>query len=117
MGRHEGGRSVARRHRRGGFGDPRARTLGAEFFLTPWNPWMPVLAYLCFLVLVFAAGEIGWGAALLRPSSAPTAQTHVSYVVLVYGMLGLLLVWMHREHAPMSGRSSLDSTWAAIAAP
>ena len=69
--------------------------LGAQFFLTPWNPWMPVLAYLLFLVLVFAVAR---GRLLAAPFAVLVgthcAQTHVSYVVLVHGMLGLLLGWL-----------------------
>lgn len=83
-------------------------SLGAQFFLTPWNPWMPVLAYLAFLVLVFAAAR---GHLLAAPAAVLVgthcAQTHVSYMVLVHGMLALLLVWL----AVLARRGWLGVTW------
>ncbi len=64
------------------------RALGAQFFLTPWNPWMPVAAFLLFLVLVVGvvAGNpryLPWAGFV----GTVAAQTHISYMVLVYGIL------------------------------
>ncbi len=70
-------------------------SLGAQFFLTPWNPWMPALAYLAFLILVFAAVRArSWAVPAAVLAGTFCAQTHVSYMVLVHGMLGALVVWL-----------------------
>lgn len=86
-------------------------SLGAEFFLTPWNPWMPVLAYLLFLILVFSVAR---GRFVAAPFAVLVgtycAQTHVSYMVLVHGMLGLLLVWMIVQ----AWRGWNDATWRSV---
>jgi hypothetical protein len=66
-----------------------------RFFLEPWNVWVPVFAFALFLVLV-------WGLACERVALLPIAvavgshcvQTHISYAVLVTGLLGAVVAWL-----------------------
>jgi hypothetical protein len=70
-------------------------SLAPRFFLEPWNVWIPVFAFALFLVLV-------WGLVLERLELLPWAvaigshcmQSHVSYAVMVGGLLGLVTVWL-----------------------
>lgn len=65
------------------------------FFLQPWNVWVPVFAFALFLVLV-------WGLALEHIALLPLAvavgshcvQTHISYTVLVTGLLASVVAWL-----------------------
>ena len=67
--------------------------LAPRFFLEPWNVWVPVFAFALFLVLV-------WGLVCEHLALLPLAvavgshcvQTHISYTVLVAGLLGSVLV-------------------------
>ncbi len=69
--------------------------LAPRFFLEPWNVWVPVFAFALFLVLV-------WGLACEHVALLPLAvvvgshcvQTHISYTVLVTGLLGSVLAWL-----------------------
>lgn len=71
------------------------RSLAPGFFLEPWNTWIPVFAYTLFLVL-------STGVLLGHHRALPLAvavgyhclQTHISYVPLVVGALGPLVVWL-----------------------
>jgi hypothetical protein len=71
------------------------RAQGVEFMIAPWNVWMPFFAFLTFMMLM-------WGVALAKLGYAPwavlvgshAAQTHISYLPLVVGMLGAGLVWL-----------------------
>ena len=66
-----------------------------RFFLEPWNVWVPVFAFALFLILV-------WGLVCEHLALLPVAvavgshcvQTHISYTVLVVGLLGGGLVWL-----------------------
>ena len=66
-----------------------------RFFLEPWNVWLPVFAFALFLVLV-------WGLVCEHVALLPIAvavgshcvQTHISYTVLVTGLLGSALAWL-----------------------
>ena len=66
-----------------------------RFFLEPWNVWVPVFAFALFVILV-------WGLVCEHLALLPVAvavgshcvQTHVSYTVLVTGLLGGALVWL-----------------------
>src|SRR3954451_6691076 len=66
-----------------------------RFFLEPWNVWVPVFAFAFFLVLV-------WGLACDHVALLPLAvavgihcvQTHISYTLLVSGLLAAVLVWL-----------------------
>ena len=74
-----------------------ATTMAAapHFFLEPWNVWVPVFAFALFLVLV-------WGLVCEHVALLPIAiavgshcvQTHISYTVLVTGLLGSALAWL-----------------------
>ena len=69
--------------------------LAPRFFLEPWNVWVPVFAFALFLVLI-------WGVVCEHLALLPLAvavgshcvQTHISYTVLVTGLLGSTLVWL-----------------------
>lgn len=66
-----------------------------RFFLEPWNVWVPVFAFALFVVLI-------WGVACEHLALLPVAvavgshcvQTHISYTVLVGGLLVGTLVWL-----------------------
>jgi hypothetical protein len=74
-----------------------ATTMAAapRFFLEPWNVWVPVFAFALFLVLI-------WGLVCEHVALLPIAvavgshcvQTHISYTVLVTGLLGSALIWL-----------------------
>jgi len=72
-----------------------AMAVAPRFFLEPWNVWVPVFAFALFLVLI-------WGLACEHVAMLPLAvgvgihcvQTHISYTVLVSGLLGAALVWL-----------------------
>jgi hypothetical protein len=69
--------------------------LTPRFFLEPWNVWVPVFAFAFFLVLV-------WGLVCEHLALLPIAvavgshcvQTHISYTVLVGGLLGAAVAWL-----------------------
>ena len=66
-----------------------------RFFLEPWNVWVPVFAFALFLVLV-------WGLVCEHVAMLPIAvavgshciQTHISYTVLVTGLLAGVALWL-----------------------
>jgi hypothetical protein len=66
-----------------------------RFFLEPWNVWVPVFAFALFVVLI-------WGVACEHLALLPVAvavgshcvQTHISYTVLVGGLLAGTLLWL-----------------------
>jgi len=66
-----------------------------RFFLEPWNVWVPVFAFALFIVLI-------WGLACEHLAVLPLAvavgshcvQTHISYTVLVTGLLGAVVIWL-----------------------
>ena len=72
-----------------------AVALTPRFFLEPWNVWVPVFAFALFLVLV-------WGLVCEHLALLPLAvavgshcvQTHISYTVLVGGLLGGAVAWL-----------------------
>jgi hypothetical protein len=72
-----------------------ALALAPRFFLEPWNVWVPVFAFALFLTLV-------WGLVCEHVALLPIAvavgshcvQTHISYTVLVGGLLGGAVVWL-----------------------
>ena len=69
--------------------------LAPRFFLEPWNVWVPVFAFALFLLLI-------WGLVCEHIALLPLAvavgshcvQTHISYTVLVGGLLGGAVVWL-----------------------
>ena len=74
-----------------------ATTMAAapRFFLEPWNVWVPVFAFALFLVLIW--GLAGEHVALLPIAIAigsHCVQTHISYTVLVTGLLASTLAWL-----------------------
>lgn len=97
------------------------RALGGQFFVTPWNPWMPVTAFWLFLFCVLAVSVGHWRLAPLAVlAGTHAAQTHVSYMVLVHGLMGFALlaaVWWVRRH-PVDGRRAWRAPlrWAAVSA-
>ncbi|MEY2581771.1 MAG: hypothetical protein QOE09_1620 [Ilumatobacteraceae bacterium] len=66
-----------------------------RFFLEPWNVWVPVFAFALFIVLVW--GLVNEHLALLPIAVAVGShcvQTHISYTVLVAGLLGGAMTWL-----------------------
>lgn len=71
------------------------RALGPQFFLTPWNPFVPVLVFLAFLVLLHAVVSGHLRAAPFAVAAGTfCAQAHVGYMVLVHGLLAAALVYV-----------------------
>jgi hypothetical protein len=71
------------------------RASGPAFFVEPWNPWVAVLPFLLFLLLVWGAADddvvlVPWAVAV----GVHCVQSHVGYLLLVAGLLGLLVVWL-----------------------
>lgn len=74
------------------------RALAPEFFLEPWNVWVPLLAFALFVLLI-------WGVVLGRRwmflgaiiVGTHCVQTHVSYVPLVVGLLVLAAIVLVRR--------------------
>jgi hypothetical protein len=85
------------------------RSAMPDFFLEPWNVWIPVFAFMLYLVVL-------WGIAMNRSAGLPLAvalgafcaQTHISYVPLVGGTLAIALVWVIANRSKMSGRLGGD---------
>ncbi len=71
------------------------RALVPDFFLQPWNVWIPLYAFLAFLMLVWGLAR---GDVVLLPWAvlvgSHCVQTHVSYTLLVTGLLGASIVWL-----------------------
>jgi hypothetical protein len=103
-------------HRRGGvrltlaFGAVLAVLLhgyGTGVFVEPWNPYMPVLWWLLFLLAVWSVlcGDLAMLPVAVFAGSF-CMQTHVSYLGLVGGMAGLTVLavaaWAipHGDHRP-----------------
>jgi hypothetical protein len=93
-------------------------SLGSELLLDPWNPYGVVLAFLCFLVLVWS---VSGGDLVALPLAAFVGslvlQTHLSYVVLVPALavwaiagLALELRRRHRED-PAAWPALRRRTW------
>jgi hypothetical protein len=68
-------------------------SLGLTFLIDPWNPWLAVLPFLCFVLL---AWSVACGDAPALPWAVGVGtfvvQTHVGYVPLVVGLTGVALV-------------------------
>ena len=70
-------------------------SVAPRFFLEPWNVWVPVFAFALFLVLVW--GLVNEHLALLPIAVAVGShcvQTHISYTLLVGGLLGGVIAWL-----------------------
>ncbi|MGD9703136.1 MAG: hypothetical protein AB7Q42_15810 [Acidimicrobiia bacterium] len=69
------------------------RSLVPDFFVQPWNVWVPLYAFLAFLMLVWGLSR---GDVVLLPWAvlvgSHCVQTHVSYTLLVTGLLGASIV-------------------------
>ena len=116
-------------HRRGGtrlalgFGAVLAVLLygyGTGTFVEPWNPYMPVLWWLLFLVAVWS---VVCGDVALLPlavfAGSFCMQTHVSYLGLVGGMAGLVVLagiaWAVRRRSDRAALRPLVR-WTVLAA-
>lgn len=94
-----------------------ALALAPRFFLEPWNVWVPVFAFALFLLLA-------WGLVCEHLALLPIAvavgshcvQTHISYTVLVGGLLGGVvarLAWLWWRTDRLTDRHPLR--WLLIA--
>ena len=89
-----------------------ARAAGADFFVSPWNPWLASTAFLVFLVAVYALALGRWKAAPVALAvGSYCIQTHVSYTVLVSGLLALTIIWFVRSSDGAVVRQAL--AWSA----
>lgn len=93
------------------------RASGPAFFTEPWNPWVAVLPFLLFLLLVWGSAD---GDLVLGPLAVLVGvhcvQSHVGYLVLVVGLLGLLVLWLgwRAWRDPHADRRAL-LRWLAVA--
>lgn len=85
--------------------------IGPGLLLDPWNPWVPLLPFVLFVLLAWsvACGDhpaLPWAVGI----GSFVVQTHVSYVLLVVGLLvgALVVVALSRARAGI-GR------WLAVA--
>ena len=91
------------------------RSLMPDFFLEPWNVWVPVFAFLAYLVVL-------WDVAQRRTALLPLAvalgahcaQTHVSYLPLVGGTMSVAAIWLLAGRHRLHGRWARDLTLAAL---
>ncbi|MGA0879124.1 MAG: hypothetical protein ACO3SP_08410 [Ilumatobacteraceae bacterium] len=67
--------------------------LAPDFFLEPWNVWVPLLAFALFVILIWGI-VLGHRWMLLGAVVVGThcVQTHVSYIPLVAGLLTLAVL-------------------------
>jgi hypothetical protein len=85
----------------------------------PWNPYLPVLAWVVFLLAVWsvAVGDLPM-LPVVAAAGTFCAQTHVSYVALYAGLgalaLGAALGWARAAPPGVARRRAL--TWLAVAA-
>ncbi|HEY8545929.1 MAG TPA: hypothetical protein VIL36_12810, partial [Acidimicrobiales bacterium] len=100
-------------HRRGGapattvgmgLGACLAWAMGSEMLYDPWNPYVTLFPYACFLVAVWGVADLDRAALLVMVvAGSYVLQTHLSYSILVPGMavLGLLVaavrLWLRRR--------------------
>jgi hypothetical protein len=64
--------------------------LGPELLIQIWNPWVPVLPFLLYVLLAWSVAEQDWAALpWLVGIGSFVVQAHVSYAPIVFG-LGLL---------------------------
>jgi hypothetical protein len=72
-----------------------AVSFGPEFFLQPWNVWIPVFAFPAFALATWAVlcGHLWWSPAAVALGSH-CVQTHVSYTVMVTASLAALAGWL-----------------------
>jgi hypothetical protein len=92
------------------------RALVPGFFVEPWNVWLPLFVFPVLVLLV-------WGVVLGRPAMFPWAvalgtfcvQTHVSYIPMVVGLLGLTLVWLVVVHV-RAGTGRGRGLWTVLGA-
>ena len=69
--------------------------MAPDFFLQPWNVWVPVFAFALFLLLVWAlACEHIALLPLAVAIGSHCVQTHISYTVLVTGLLAAVMAWL-----------------------
>jgi hypothetical protein len=93
------------------------RMYGTTILLYPWNPYMPVLFWALFLVCVW--GVLCDDLPLLPVATVAgcvCAQTHIPYVGLVGGLLGLAagsLVLAHRRAGGDPARRHAIVRWSA----
>ena len=72
--------------------------LGPALLSDPWNPQVPVLVFLLFLLLAWSVGEGDLHMApLLVATGTFVVQAHVGYVLLAAGIGALagVLAWQH----------------------
>ncbi len=93
-------------------------SFGPRFFLEPWNVWVPVFAFVLFVVLV-------WGVLCGHTKMLPWAlvvgshcvQTHISYTVLVTGLAILAVGWViWRDVVAVGGDRRRGLRWLGVSA-
>jgi hypothetical protein len=94
------------------------RTAGADLLVEPWNPWIAVLPFACFLMLAWSVAERDFAALpWLVGVGTFLVQTHVGYLPLVAGSaVGALVLarWSHPEEARREHRPGPAAKIAAV---
>lgn len=85
--------------------------LGADLLIQIWNPWVPVLPFLLYVLLAWSVAEQDWVALpWLVGIGSFVVQSHVSYTPIVFGLglvAGVLGAWRSakaRRHVGPDGR-------------
>jgi hypothetical protein len=87
-------------------------TLGFDVFLEPWNPYLPLMVWVLFVVAVWSVCCEDWPAlVVVTVAGSFCVQTHVSYVAPV-GALGVLAI----VAVVRAWKSERTKRWTAIAA-
>jgi hypothetical protein len=74
------------------------RSNGPEVFTEPWNPWLAVLPFAAFVLLVWSVLDDDRAALPWAIGAGSFAvQSHVGYAVLVGGLSLLAVVWAARQ--------------------
>ena len=102
--------------------------MGPELLIQIWNPWVPVLPFLLYVLLAWSVAEADWPALpWLVGIGSFVVQSHVSYAPVVFG-LGVLAITLGawgskraRRHvrgdgATTTSASPLARRWIVLAA-
>ena len=75
------------------------RSSGPEFALEPWNPWLAVIPFAAFLLLIWSAveGDL-WALPLATIVGSHCIQCHIGYAMVIVGPLLVTVVWLVVQH-------------------
>jgi hypothetical protein len=91
------------------------RAGGPDMLTEPWNPWMALLPFLVFVLLLayLLEGEL-WALPAAVVAGSYSIQAHAGYVIVVVGLLGFATIAAVR--AEWRGDRRRLAAWGAVAA-